>query len=120
MVPVAPPVIVLLAGLLVIPLAAVIGIGLWTRGLRRRGTVPRFAIHTAYGFVVLSGAIVAVAAGLVLVALAGRGGDTAVKRAAALATGISEALNNGALGLLVAMVGAAWLGFCTWRWRKRT
>lgn len=81
--PVAPPVVVLLAGLLVIPLAAVIGIGFWTRWLRRKGSVPRFAMHTAYGFVVLSGAIVAVAVGLVLVALAGRGGDTAVKRAAA-------------------------------------
>jgi len=36
---------------------------------------------------------------------------------AALAEGISEAMNCAGIGLVVAAIGGFCLGFCTWRWR---
>jgi hypothetical protein len=40
-----------------------------------------------------------------------------VSNARALAEGISEAMNGGALAAVPAIVAAAWLLFCSWRWR---
>jgi hypothetical protein len=34
-----------------------------------------------------------------------------------LAEGISEATNWGALGFLITVVAALWLGVCSWKWR---
>jgi biopolymer transport protein ExbB/TolQ len=42
----------------------------------------------------------------------------ASQKARVLAEGISEAMNWSAFGLLVAVVAALWLGFCTWNWRR--
>jgi len=50
-------------------------------------------------------------------AVSGEGIDPSQK-ARALAEGISEAMNWSAFGLLIALVAALWLGFCTWRWRQ--
>jgi hypothetical protein len=111
--------IVLIVSLLAGPSGCVIGVGFWARWLRRRRTAPRFAVATAYVLVIVAAALVALTAiGLVWAVFESKAGST-VDRARTLAEGISVAMNCGALGLLVAVMSAAWLGFCTWQWRKR-
>ena len=69
--------------------------------------------------VIVSAALVALTAvGLVWAVFESKAGST-VDRAGTLAEGISEAMNCGAFGLLVAVLGMLWLWFCTWKWRKK-
>jgi len=101
--------------------APVVGLGFWTRWLGRRSSVPRFAYRTSYGLVAL--AALAIAFGVIFGVVVGHGavsgeGIDPSQKARALAEGISEAMNWSAFGLLIALVAALWLGFCTWRWRQ--
>ena len=101
-----------------LPAAAIAGLGLWARWLRRRALAPQWAGSIAYGLVVI-GALpfvggAAWGAWTVMGANAGEPGD----KARVLAEGISEAMNCGALGLLVGIGGMLWLGFCTWMWHR--
>ena len=93
----------------------------WTRWLAVRTAAPRFALRTAHMFLALGtfAAFLGAAGGVgALTAVTGERGD-ASQRARALAEGISEAMNCGALVLLVAMILALWLLFGTWRWHWR-
>jgi hypothetical protein len=113
------PYIVLVVGLLAVPTGLVLGMGLWTRWLRGRGTVPPYAV-TAARFAVLAagGLVVATAVGLLrAVYLAQSVAPT--DKARRLGEEIAPAMNVGALVLPVVLVGAVWLGFCSWKWRPK-
>lgn len=103
--------------------APVVGLGLWTRWLGRRSSVSRFAYRTAYGLVAMAALVIAF--GVIFGVLVGHGAVSAERidasqKARVLAEGISEAMSWSALGLLIALVAALWLGFCTWRWRRES
>jgi hypothetical protein len=110
------------AGMLVFfaPMASVVGLAFGAYRLSRRGA-PRLAAWGAYGltalvaFVTLGGYVAALIAASRPVQ-----GDTddASQKARRLAEGISAVMNCGALALLIAIGGAAWLGF--WAWRMRS
>jgi hypothetical protein len=99
----------------------------WSRWLAKRTSVPRFAAVVGYAFAVLSVApmVLGLAYGIVAVLSVvrpGAGQDPAApsQKARALGEGISETMNCGALGVLIALVGCGWLLFCTLRWRRRS
>jgi hypothetical protein len=111
-----PVVVVLVIALL--PAASVIALGLWARWLRRRALVPRWAVSIAYGLVVL-GALPFVVGAVWGWAVMGTKAAERGDKARMLGEGISEAMNCGSLGVMIAVIGLLWLGFCTWRWRKK-
>ena len=102
---------------LLVPPLSVVGLAVWARRLRKLGA-PRVVIWVAYvlsaivGLVIVTGYVGAVVAAGHPVA----GGQVEPsQKARALAEGISEAMNSGALALLIAVVAAGWL----WFWRLR-
>jgi hypothetical protein len=111
----------LFAGMLVFfaPVASVVGLAFGAHRLSRRGA-PRLATRGAYGLVALV-AFVALGGYVAAFIAASRPveGDTddASQKARRLAEGISAVMNCGAGALLIAVIGAAWLGF--WMWRTR-
>ena len=111
---------ILAVAVLLAPPASVVGLILWARGLSKAPGTPPYAAWVAYGLAALGG--LAVAAGLSLgvvsttSALNGEMVEPS-ERARHLGEGISEAMNCGALGLLIAAIAAAWVLF--WRWRAR-
>ncbi len=118
----ATPALVSVAFLL-LPTAGVVAVWIWTRWLGRRTAAPRFAAATGYSLVTLSA--VPLAYGVASSQFLGtfNPGSSPSERSRKLAESIAEAMNCGALALIVAFVGALWLAFCTWRWgptaRKR-
>ena len=106
--------------LLLVPPAGVVGVWLWARRLARRDGVPRFAVRGGYGLASL-GALVVVLGAVrgMLVGVGAMSGETIGpgQQARALAEGISEAVNWGALAFLITVVAALWLGVCSWKWR---
>ena len=117
-VPIIPMVVVLIIALL--PAAFVVAVWSWVRWLRRRADAPSWAVSIGYGFVVLGALPVLVGAVWSVLAVVGAKAGEPGEKARALGEGISEAMNCGALGLIVAVLGALWLGFCTWRWRGKS
>jgi hypothetical protein len=92
----------------------------------KRTPAPRFAAVVGYAFAILS--VVPMVLGLVygIVAVVsvvrpGAGQDPAApsQKARLLGETISETMNCGALGVLIALAGYGWLLFCTLRWRRR-
>jgi hypothetical protein len=111
-----------LASIGLLPVAAVVGLGVWARRLARRTSAPPLARYVSYAFAVVGTLPILFGLGSgVYVAIGPVSGQTIdpSQKARALAEGISEAMNCSALGLVVAGIGALWLGFCTWRWRRR-
>jgi len=107
--------------IILVPSALVLGAWTWARRIGKRPEVPKLASRVAYGLVILSA--LAVVAGVVVGFVGGFGavsGDRIdpSQKARVLAEGISEAMNCGALGFLLTVVTAAWLLFCSWRWRR--
>jgi hypothetical protein len=110
----------LVAAILIVPPSSIVGLVLWARRLAKRPGVPRVAALVAYGLAVVGGLVIASGVGLGVVTATSAVAGEAVKpseKARQLAEGISEVMNCGALGLLVAGVAAAWVLF--WRWRIR-
>ncbi len=114
----SPVEVILLFGLVALPLLALAGMAMWTRRIRRLGTLPRFASITANALLILSALLIAVDLFDAGEALIGGGHLSPARRARVLASGISESLSTSALAMLTAGVDAAWLIFCTWRWRR--
>jgi len=111
---------ILFGALLLVPPAAVVGVWLWARRLARRDGVPRFVARGGYWLASLGALVLAL--GVVRGALVSVGdvsGETLGpgQNARLLAEGISEATNWGALGFLITVVAALWLGVCSWKWR---
>jgi hypothetical protein len=108
----------LVAAILLVPPASIVGLVLWAPRLANRPGVPRFAARVVYGLAALGGLAIAAGLGLgVVTATSAVAGDATEpsEKARHLAEGISEVMNCGALGLLVAGVAAGWIVFWTWR-----
>ena len=112
----------LFALLVLLPPLSIIGVWLWARRLGKRPNVPRFVPWAIYALVIPGTlvTVLGVASGLIRVlgATSGESVDPSQK-ARVLAEGISEAMNSGACGFLLAVVAALWLGFWAWWWRRR-
>jgi hypothetical protein len=102
----------------VLPVAAVVALGIWATWLGRAAVAPRWARTVGYGLVCLAALPVAGGLALGVWAMLDTRTRMASEKAASLGMAISEAMNCGALGLLVAVAGALWLGFCTARWHR--
>jgi hypothetical protein len=80
----------------------------------------RAASRASVKFVALVGVMTvgSMVSGAVTLAQADSAGGAA-RKAAMLAMGISEMLNNFAFAFCVALIGALWLGVCSLVWRGR-
>jgi hypothetical protein len=110
--------LVLAATIFTVPAFSVLGVWLGARSLSRRSGVPRLVPRVAYTFAAGAGLIViGGSVSGVLRSMGAVSGDSGgpSQKARMLGEGISEAMNCGALGFLVAVVGAMWLGFWAWR-----
>ena len=110
----------LIAALILLgPPLSIIGLLVWVGRVRKTGT-RRFVVWVAYVLAAIAGlAIVSGYVGTVIAAIQTVGGDAVdpSQKARVLAEGISEGMNCGAFGFLVALVAVGWLSF--WRWRGR-
>ncbi|HEY8075218.1 MAG TPA: hypothetical protein VIF62_13935 [Labilithrix sp.] len=98
------------------PTALVVTLFAWARWLRRRTAAHRFFVWAAYALLGASAALVVFGMCSVAGAFLSFGVDTSSK-ARALAEGISEAMNCGAMSLALDLFAALWLLAGTWRWR---
>ncbi len=115
---VSPSSWLLVAAIFIGPSLSVMGVWRWARRMSRRPEVPDFVSWVAYVLVILSAVVILfgiIRGSLVGVEAVTSGGTE--RNARALAEGISEAMNAGALGFLPTAAAASWLSFCTWRWR---
>ena len=106
--------LVLAAAIFTVPAISVVGVWLGARRLHRRAEVPRFV--ASVGYALAAGAGLIIVGGSVSGVLRSMGAvsseiDGPSQKARLLGENISEAMNCGALGFLVAVVGAVWLGF---------
>jgi hypothetical protein len=106
-------------GLFVPPLA-IAGVIWWARRLGETQRASRLVVRVAYGLTAL-GALVMVGGGLFGLLRMSRALDDAEpsEKARLLAEGISEAMNCGALGVLVVLGTAVWLAVWQWVGRSR-
>ena len=114
----ALPVIVMMVALFAVPVGALVGVAVWTRWLRRRTSATLYTVRAAYAVLTVAGVLIAAALVSSVRAALASSSATPRDKARMLAEGISEAMNCGALGLIIAVVGAIWLGSCTWRWHR--
>jgi hypothetical protein len=114
------PALLLVATILLVPPVSLVGVVLWARSLKRTERAPKFAAHVAYGLAVLGGLAIVGALGLgVASSTSAVTGETVEpsQKARHLAEAIAEAMNCGAVGVLLSGVAAGWLLF--WRWLAR-
>jgi len=101
------------------PLVLVVGLGLWAWWLARRTSAPRWARRVAFVFVWLAGTVIVWGLAGAILAVQGFESESPQERQRALSHGVAAMFYRDVQGLLVAMVGGVWLGFSTWRWRRR-
>lgn len=101
----------------VLAVASVVVLWVWGWRLRRRGLVPMAALCVGYGLILLATLLMAATVMLFHEDLSVPAGSSAVQQTAQASLAISEAAYNSALGLVIALVAAAWLAFCARRWR---
>jgi hypothetical protein len=106
------------AATLFAPLISVVALAAWARRLQKHGA-PRLATAIAFALIAISGFVTIGGCAGAAIHLTGGGGDEPSQKARALAEGISEAMNCGALALVIASVAAAWMAFWAWRRRRR-
>jgi len=109
----------LVALIFLVPPASVIGVWIWALRISGRPEVPDFVSRVAYALVILGTLVIVF--GIVYGSLVGIDAvtsDDTKQKASALAEGISVAMNSSALALLLTVVAALRLSFCTWRWRN--
>jgi hypothetical protein len=111
---------VVVAAIAPVPLVFVACLWFWARWLARKTSAPRFAMRVGYGVVTLSGISITWGLALGLAAVSALGSGSPQERSRSLAKGIAETMNGNALGIVVMIVGTLWLGFWTWKWRRRT
>jgi hypothetical protein len=100
------------------PACSVVALVLGARSLSRR-RAPRVAVFVTLFLASIAGlvALAGYVAGVLLAVGPVRGEQVdPSQKARALAEGISEAMNCGALALLIALIAIGWIGF--WRWRR--
>jgi len=112
----------IVAGILFVPAVSVVAVWFWARRLGKRPELPRFASWVGYVLATIGAAFVAV--GVVFGFFRALGAVSedqpgVSQKARALAEGISEAMNCGACGFLLAALAALWLGVCSLKWRLR-
>jgi hypothetical protein len=115
-------VVAVVAAMALSPAALLVPLYLWARWLRRRTGVPRFVRGIAVLLAALAAAVALFGAVASVHALMGAVTGESVgplEKSRALAEGLSEAMNCGALAVVVAAVLALWLLFSTWRWHWR-
>ena len=112
--------LVLAIGIFAVPPAATLGLWLWVRRLEARAGLPRFARWSTYTLIGVAGMIsVGTLVGLIQSIIAVRApGVGAAQKQSVLASGIAEAMYNGAFAVLLIVTGAIWVGFV--RRRKET
>lgn len=108
-------------GIFAVPPATTVGLWLWVQRLQRRVGLPRFARWTAYVLVGVAAMItVGTVVGLIQAVIAVRApGLSAAQKQSILASGIAEAMYNGAFVALLVLIGAIWIGFFAWRASRR-
>ena len=116
------PLVVMVVVTALSPAVFLVPLVLWARWLRRRTGAPRFVVRVALALAALAAAVTLFGVVVSVRALLSAGADESAEaygKARALAEGISEAMNCGALAVVVALVLALWLLFGTWRWHWR-
>lgn len=113
-------VVLIVIALSLSPGGCLVPLFVWARWLRRTTAAPRFVTWISHTLLAVGAvlAIVGVVASLRAMSdvTNGKAHDPSQK-ARALGEGISEAINCGALVILLAAALALWLLFGTWRWR---
>ena len=115
--------LVLAAAIFTVPALCAVGVWFGARRLGRRPGLPRLVPRVAYAFaagagvIIVGGSVSGILRSMGGVSMSDESGGPSQK-ARILAEGISEAMNCGALGFLIAIVGAVWLGFWAWRFRR--
>jgi hypothetical protein len=110
---------VVVAAIASVPLVFAACLWFWVRWLARKTPTPRMATRAGYAVVTLSCISIAWGFAMGLIAVSAFRSVSPGQKSRMLATGIAETMNGGAIGLMVALPGALWLGFCTWKWRER-
>ena len=108
-------------GIFAVPPAAAVGLWLWVRRRQWRAGLPRFAQRTAYVLVGIAAMItIGTVVDLIQSVIAVRApGLSAAQKQSILASGIAEAMYNGAFAVLLVVIGAVWVGFFAWRSSRR-
>lgn len=101
------PALLVLLVVLLVPLAILIGLGLWARWLCTRTSAPRWLVYPPASLPAVVSAT-GVVVGVV---------RASASNARLLGEGISDAMNLTALGMGLAVLAAAWLLAMTWRYR---
>jgi hypothetical protein len=117
-----PLISALFAVVFLLPPLSVVGAWIWARRLGRRTDVPRFVKWVAFALVVPGALFIALGVISGLIAGFGRvSGETVEpsQKARRLGEGISEFMNSSALGFVFAVAALLWLGFWTWKWRRK-
>lgn len=89
---------------------AVAGVVVWAGWLRSRNAVPPFAAWAAIGLAGIAALVIVAGVLNGCFVRATMFGDDPSAKATALAEGISEVMNCRALGFLIAVAAAVWLG----------
>src|SRR5262249_51938737 len=91
-----------------------------TRRARRGTRAPAVALHIATASLVVAGLLIATGIlGTIHAVVRSRSiAGNREERMRALFEWVSHALGFGWSGLVLAIVGLIWVGFCMWRWRK--
>lgn len=100
-----------------VPLAALVGLGFWARWLCSRTSAPRWLVYPPASLPALVSAV-----GLVIgtVRASGDIGEQVVEpglQAGMLGEGVSDAMSIIAIGMVLAILAAVWLLWLTWRYR---
>ena len=109
--------LVLALGIFAVPPVAAVALWFWVRRLQRRAGLPRFAGWSTYALIGVAGMItIGTVVGLIQSIIAVRApGLSAAQKQSVLASGIAEAMYNGAFTVLLVVIGAIWVGFVRWR-----
>ncbi len=99
--------------------AFLVALFVWSQRLKRVGALSRLASWSVHGLVVVAWLVALLGAiGAVRATMAAGEGGEAVDKARALAEGISESMNSGALAFGLGLVGGSILILSAWRNRR--
>ena len=113
--------LLLALGIFAVPPVAAVVLWFWVRRPQRRAALPPFARWSTYTLIGVAGMItVGTLVGLIQSVMAVRApGLSAPQKQSILASGIAEAMYNGAFAVLLVVIGAIWVGFVRWRVSRR-
>jgi hypothetical protein len=109
--------VVALLLVVLLPLAALVSLGFWARWLCSRTSAPRWLVYPPAS---LPAVVSAVGLVIGMVRASGTIGEQVLEpglQAGMLGEGISDAMSCIAIGMVLAILAAAWLLGLTWRYR---